>query len=83
MTRSTDPTPLLLPEWDVSNWLNTPTPITLKSLRGRVVLLHAFQMLCPSCVAYGLPQAQRVWLGFHMMISPLSVCIQSSSTTTR
>lgn len=64
MTRSTDPTPLLLPEWDVSNWLNTPTPITLKSLRGRVVLLHAFQMLCPSCVAYGLPQAQRVWLGF-------------------
>jgi len=60
MSRPTDPTPPLLPEWDVSTWLNAPAPITLASLRGRVVLLHAFQMLCPGCVAYGLPQAERV-----------------------
>lgn len=26
---------------------------------GRVVLLHAFQMLCPACVAHGVPQAER------------------------
>jgi hypothetical protein len=25
-----------------------------------VVVLHAFQMLCPGCVQFGLPQAQRV-----------------------
>ncbi len=49
-----------LPPWQVSTWLNTPAPVTLQSLRGRVVLLHAFQMLCPGCVAYGLPQAERV-----------------------
>lgn len=47
------------PELAVSRWFNTPTPITLAALRGRVVLLHAFQMLCPGCVAHGTPQAQR------------------------
>ncbi|MGH3561522.1 MAG: peroxiredoxin family protein, partial [Mycobacterium sp.] len=26
----------------------------------RVVLIEAFQMLCPGCIRYGLPQAQRV-----------------------
>ncbi|MBS4003508.1 MAG: redoxin domain-containing protein [Afipia sp.] len=47
------------PELAVSRWFNTPTPITLAALRGRVVMLHAFQMLCPGCVAHGTPQAQR------------------------
>ena len=53
-----------LPPWQVSTWLNTPAPITLASLRGRVALLHAFQMLCPGCVAYGLPQTERVRQAF-------------------
>ncbi len=48
------------PPLRISQWLNTPEPITLESLRGRVVLLHAFQMLCPGCVAQGLPQAKRL-----------------------
>ena len=48
------------PELDVSSWLNTDGPITLASLRGRVVLIEAFQMLCPGCVSHSLPQAQRV-----------------------
>lgn len=47
------------PELSVSRWFNTPAPVTLASLRGRVVMLHAFQMLCPGCVAHGTPQAQR------------------------
>ncbi|MBM3562396.1 MAG: redoxin domain-containing protein [Alphaproteobacteria bacterium] len=47
------------PELAVSQWFNTPAPITLAGMRGRVVLLHAFQMLCPGCVAHGTPQAQR------------------------
>lgn len=64
MKRPTDTTHPLLPEWDVSAWLNTPCPVTLASLRGRVVLLHAFQMLCPACVAHGLPQAERVRQAF-------------------
>ena len=48
------------PEWRVSQWFNTRTPIALADLRGKVVVLHTFQMLCPGCVAHGLPQAQRV-----------------------
>ena len=49
----------MAPELAVSHWFNTSEPITLQSLRGRVVLLHAFQMLCPGCVSHGTPQAQR------------------------
>lgn len=47
------------PELQVARWLNTEAPITLASLRGRVVVLHAFQMLCPACVSHGLPQAKK------------------------
>lgn len=48
------------PPLQVQHWLNTPRHIALADLRGRVVALHAFQMLCPGCVAHGLPQAQRM-----------------------
>lgn len=47
------------PELQVGQWLNTDAPLTLASLRGRVVVLHAFQMLCPACVTHGLPQARK------------------------
>ncbi len=53
-------TPRPAPEWQTTTWFNTPEPLTLERLRGRVVVLHAFQMLCPGCVERGLPQAQRV-----------------------
>ncbi len=46
------------PEFEVSAWLNTPGPLTLASLRGKVVAVYAFQMLCPGCVSYALPQAK-------------------------
>lgn len=48
------------PEWSVSQWFNAPSPITLEQLRGKVVVLHAFQMLCPGCVSHGIPQAQKL-----------------------
>lgn len=48
------------PELEVLEWLNTASPVSLASLRGRVVVLEAFQMLCPGCVSHGLPQAGRV-----------------------
>jgi AhpC/TSA family len=50
----------LAPEIRAQAWLNTPTPLTLAGLRGRVVVMHAFQMLCPGCVSHGLPQTQRI-----------------------
>lgn len=46
------------PEFDVTEWIGNPSP--LSSLRGTVVLVETFQMLCAGCVNYGLPQAQRV-----------------------
>ena len=50
----------LAPPLSVSQWFNTVQPLSLEALRGRVVVLHAFQMLCPGCVAHGIPQAQAV-----------------------
>ena len=47
------------PELSTVRWFNSPQPLTLAALRGRVVLLHAFQMLCPGCVAHGTPQAEK------------------------
>lgn len=47
------------PELDVSQWFNTGDTPTLAALRGQVVPLHAFQMLCPACVRLATPQAQQ------------------------
>jgi DNA-binding transcriptional regulator of glucitol operon len=49
----------LAPPWQVSRWFNS-APLTLADLRGRVVVAHAFQMLCPGCAMQALPQMQRV-----------------------
>jgi len=48
------------PEWSVESWFNHAGDLRLEDLRGRVVALEAFQMLCPGCVSHGLPQAQRI-----------------------
>lgn len=46
--------------WAAAQWFNCDEPPRLADLRGRVVVLHAFQMLCPGCVAHGLPQAEKI-----------------------
>lgn len=51
---------VLAPELAVSQWFNTRTPLTLEGLRGRVIYLHSFQLLCPGCVAESLPQVRRI-----------------------
>jgi len=61
----------IAPPLNISQWFNTPQAITLESLRGRVVLLHAFQMLCPGCVSHGLPQALKV----HRLFAPGDVAV--------
>ncbi|QXL85244.1 redoxin domain-containing protein [Comamonas sp. NLF-1-9] len=50
----------LFPDWEVSRWFNTDTPLSLAGLRGQVVLVEAFQMLCPGCVSQALPLAGKV-----------------------
>jgi len=52
------------PEWVTREWFHARGPLHLADLRGRVVVLHAFQMLCPGCVQHGLPQAQRLQAAF-------------------
>ncbi|MCG8464763.1 MAG: redoxin domain-containing protein [Xanthomonadales bacterium] len=52
------------PEISVQQWFNTKTPLSLAQLRGKVVVIEAFQMLCPGCVSHGLPQATRVYETF-------------------
>jgi peroxiredoxin len=52
------------PELIVQEWFNAPTNISLKALRGKVVVLHAFQMLCPGCVSHGIPQAIKIHHAF-------------------
>jgi peroxiredoxin len=48
------------PELQVTQWFNTKAPVTLAGLKGRVVVLAAFQMLCPGCVSHALPQAKKL-----------------------
>jgi hypothetical protein len=54
----------MAPAWQVSRWFNS-APLTLADLCGKVVLLHAFQMLCPACAMQALPQMQRVRRAFE------------------
>ncbi|MGD9806795.1 MAG: peroxiredoxin family protein [Hyphomicrobiaceae bacterium] len=53
------------PELAVSGWVNAREPLSLERLRGRVVVLVAFQMLCPGCVEHALPQAKRLRARFN------------------
>ena len=48
------------PELIVQTWLNTESALSLEALRGKVVALFAFQLLCPGCVQHSIPQANRV-----------------------
>jgi hypothetical protein len=59
------------PELIVSSWFNTDRPLLLAGLRGRVVALTAFQVLCPNSIASGIPQAQRI----HETFAPSDVVV--------
>jgi peroxiredoxin len=59
-----DPSGQPAPPWTTREWFGVPDAVQLADLRGKVVVLHAFQMLCPACVHHGLPQAQRVHASF-------------------
>ncbi len=52
--------PILAPPIEAERWFNTDRPLALDMLRGKVVVLQAFQMLCPGCVTHAVPQARRL-----------------------
>ncbi len=47
-------------EISISQWFNTDEQLTLEGLRGKPVLIHTFQMLCPGCVMHAIPQIHKV-----------------------
>ncbi|HMK85542.1 MAG TPA: redoxin domain-containing protein [Steroidobacteraceae bacterium] len=61
----------LAPELVVQTWFNTDRPLDLATLRGRVVVLVAFQALCPNSVAHAIPQARRI----HETFEPSDVAV--------
>ena len=66
-----DPPGQRAPAWATREWFNTDHALQPADLRGKVVVLHAFQMLCPACVGHGLPQAQRI----HAAFAPQDVAV--------
>lgn len=55
----------MAPPLSTAEWFNVEADIKLESLRGRVVVIHTFQMLCPACVSHGLPQAMKIHRTFE------------------
>jgi peroxiredoxin len=55
----------MAPELQVQTWFNTEQSLTLSALRGRVVVLVAFQALCAKSASCGIPQAQRIYETFE------------------
>ena len=47
-------------KWSVSQWFNSERGLTLQQFKGRVVVVGAFQMLCPGCVAHCIPQLKKL-----------------------
>ena len=56
--------PFAAPPLVTSDWINSPTPLDIPDFAGRILVMLAFQMLCPGCVEQALPQAQRVARAF-------------------
>ena len=53
------------PELVVQTWFNSDRPLLLSGLRGKVVVMTAFQVLCPQSIASGIPQAKRIFETFE------------------
>ena len=70
----------IAPALRVSHWFNCEKPITLDDLRGKVVLIHAFQMLCPGCVMNSMPQAVRLWQHYRHGGSDVQVVVMGLHT---
>lgn len=60
---------LNLKDIEVLKWINVGGDFQIPE--GKVVAVHAFQMLCPGCVLHGVPQSQRL----HSLFSPERVAV--------
>lgn len=48
------------PELSIAAWFNADPATTLASLKGKVIVLAAFQQHCAGSLKHGLPQAARI-----------------------
>ncbi len=53
------------PELIVAQWFNASEPLALVKLKGKVVMVVGFQMLCPASQQHALPQAERLARTFN------------------
>ena len=52
------------PSLEIQEWINAENEITLEKLKGKIVIIYAFQMLCPGCVQHSIPQSKRLYEKF-------------------
>lgn len=53
------------PELHIAKWVNISEPLTLARLKERVVVLAAFQSICPGSVEHAIPQLKRLSARFQ------------------
>ncbi|VAX20356.1 hypothetical protein MNBD_NITROSPINAE02-982 [hydrothermal vent metagenome] len=46
------------PEWDVTEWINGKG-VSLKDLKGQVVIVEFFQLWCPGCNKFSIPLMKK------------------------
>ena len=49
----------------IEKWINTEKEFSLSLADGTIKFIHVFQMLCPGCVYYGIPQTIEVFNKFN------------------
>ncbi|MEZ4742194.1 MAG: TlpA disulfide reductase family protein [Bdellovibrionota bacterium] len=49
----------------IDKWLNTTDGFKFSVFNNSIKIIHAFQMLCPGCVYYGVPQTERLYKTFN------------------
>jgi hypothetical protein len=52
------------PEITASRWLNSDKKHSLKTYKGKVIVVAVCQITCPGSVKFGLPQAERIRKAF-------------------
>lgn len=52
------PVPRVALEWIMSEWLNGEA-VSLRDLRGKVVIVDFFQLWCPGCNSFSIPLLKR------------------------
>lgn len=54
----------IAPNLKISEWMQGPET-NLDQLRGKVILVEVFQVNCPGCFVYGLPEAIEAYAKHH------------------